>query len=165
MRILAFLALVFVIWPGAVSACKCAEATPTALRAAFERIALVEVIELGPEFDGHSPIPNVTGRNRYVRVRIIESLTGAWAPEETVEETLRVGDSEFDCSLFRRRGDKFLLLLRAKQSLADWCNTRVPEPALVKALRGTVKAPNPSLNRTPAGGLSPARRSPVSLLR
>jgi hypothetical protein len=25
--------------------------------------------------------------------------------------------------------------------------------------------PNPSLNRTPAGGLSPARRSPVSLLR
>ena len=26
-------------------------------------------------------------------------------------------------------------------------------------------APNPWLNRTPAGGLSPARRSPVSLLR
>ena len=25
--------------------------------------------------------------------------------------------------------------------------------------------PNPALNRTPAGGLSPARRSPVSLLR
>jgi hypothetical protein len=25
--------------------------------------------------------------------------------------------------------------------------------------------PNPSLNRTPAGGLTPARRSPVSLLR
>jgi hypothetical protein len=25
--------------------------------------------------------------------------------------------------------------------------------------------PNPSLNRTPAGGLAPARRSPVSLLR
>jgi hypothetical protein len=24
---------------------------------------------------------------------------------------------------------------------------------------------NPSLNRTPAGGLAPARRSPVSLLR
>jgi hypothetical protein len=27
------------------------------------------------------------------------------------------------------------------------------------------KQPNPSLNRTPASGLSPARRSPVSLLR
>jgi hypothetical protein len=32
-------------------------------------------------------------------------------------------------------------------------------------MSGTIRTANPSLNLTPTGGLSPARRSPVSLLR
>ena len=35
----------------------------------------------------------------------------------------------------------------------------------VPHMKRSVSTSNPSLNRTPAGGLSPARRSPVSLLR
>jgi hypothetical protein len=139
MRVRTHLSVVLLLWSGVALACKCPESTPAELRAAFERIAVVEVAELGPEFDGQSPIANLAGRNRYVRVRIIEPLAGSWAPEETVEETLRVGGAEFDCSLFRRPGDRFILLLSAKQSVVDWCNTRGPEPTLVKALRGERK--------------------------
>ena len=36
---------------------------------------------------------------------------------------------------------------------------------VIVCARCVVVPPNPSLNRTPAGGLAPARRSPVSLLR
>ena len=43
---------------------------------------------------------------------------------------------------------------------------RIPTSQRRLTPRSTVKMrPNPSLNRTRAGGLSPARRSPVSLLR
>jgi hypothetical protein len=35
----------------------------------------------------------------------------------------------------------------------------------VPRMKSSVSTPNPSLNRTPAGGLSPAGRSPVSLVR
>ena len=136
-RILLLVLLAF--WPGAVLAYKCPEFTPADLRVAFERIALVEVVALGPEFDGQSPIPNVPGRNRYVHVRVVEPLKGEWAPEETVAETLRLGASEFDCSLYRGVGDKLILLLAAKQSLVDLCNARGLDPALLKALRGERK--------------------------
>src|SRR6266566_2970851 len=132
MRIHTTIPIVLLLWSGAASACKCAEATPADLRATFERIALVEVVELGPEFEGQSPLPSVARRNRRVRLRTVESLAGNWAPEEIVEETLRVGESEFDCSLSRHPGDQFILLLRAKQSIADWCNTRGSDPALIK---------------------------------
>src|ERR1700682_3284146 len=114
MHIFPSLPLVLLFWSGAALACKCAESTPADLRIAFERIALVEVVALGPEFDGPSPIANVAGRNRYVRVRVVEQLKGEWAPEETVAETLRLGASEFDCSLYRGVGDKLILLLAAK---------------------------------------------------
>ena len=139
MRIRTSLAIVLMLLPSAVLACKCAESSAVGLRAAFERIALVEVIELGPEFDGQSPIPNMKSRNRNVRVRVIEALAGNWASEETVQETLRLGGAEFDCPLSHRMGDKFILLLTANQYVADGCNTRGSDPALVKALRGERK--------------------------
>jgi hypothetical protein len=136
MRSRTSLAIILMFLPTAARACKCAESSPAELRTTFERIALVEVIQLGPEFDGQSPVPTMTSRNRNVRVRVIEVLAGNWAAVETVQETLRLGAAEFDCPLSRRMGDKFILLLTANQSLADGCNTRTPDAALVKALRG-----------------------------
>jgi hypothetical protein len=125
--------------PSVTLACKCPTFDPSELQANFQRIALVQVVELGPEFIGRSPILNQTARNRIVRVRILESFAGGWAKEETVEETLGIGDFNFECSLHPRVGDKFILLMQTGQSAATGCNTRAPEPTLIEALRAKRK--------------------------
>src|SRR5438876_1198290 len=90
--------------PSVTLACKCPTFDSSELQTNFQRIALVQVVELGPEFIGKSPILNQTARNHTVRVRILESFAGSWANEETVEETLGIGDFNFDCSLYPRVG-------------------------------------------------------------
>src|SRR5437762_10801588 len=81
-------------------ACSCAVPDAQQLRKLPGRIALVEVIELGTEFDGQYPsFPGKAARNRKVRVRTIEAFKGTWPPEETIEETISISGYEFECSL------------------------------------------------------------------
>jgi len=69
----------------------------------------------------------------------------------------------FACGTLALDGDISLIRL-AQQGLGAMVICRL-EPFSVTPLRAGRQRPNPSLKRTPAGGLAPARRSAVSLLR
>jgi hypothetical protein len=55
-------------------------------------------------------------------------------------------------------------LLQIVRGRDPYLNNSFEREAFAKSVSCEL-GPNPSLNRTPAGGLTPARRSPVSLLR
>jgi hypothetical protein len=110
------------------------------LQAGPGRVAVVEVIARGPEFEGLSA-QGVVAQIRDVRLRIIEQLVGNWPPEdETYRETVSVGGLPYACSLGRASGERFLLHVRPEDGVLDRCRTRNIDAALVKKLRAARKA-------------------------
>jgi hypothetical protein len=90
------------------------------LRANFSRIAEVEIVSLGPEFQAPSPPPaRDVSRHRKVQIKVVEVFAGRWEPEEWIVEA----GFEFDCSLNRRTGSRFLLAMRQPDEVVGYCNT------------------------------------------
>src|SRR4051812_16034024 len=120
----AVLLLLLAACASAAVACSCPVYDATSLRAEFDRIALVEIVSFGPEFDGRSPIFSRPGRNRKVQMKVIEVFAGTWSPEEWIIE----GGFESACSLNREVGTPFLLALSARDDIVSFCNTDSRQP-------------------------------------
>jgi hypothetical protein len=127
--------ILIALLPTTALACKCATATLAQLRVENDRIALVEVVEVGAEFDGSTNFTSKLATIRNVRLRIVESFTGSWAPEATVTETLRVEGYEIDCPLGYHPGERFILFLGNDQTFVTVCDTRPADQALLERLR------------------------------
>jgi len=116
---------------GTAAACTCPMYDAASLRVEFPRIAEVEIVAFGSEFPDPAPPLREMGRHRRVKIKIVEPFAGEWLSEEWIVES----GFEFDCSLNRAIGARFLLAMKRPDEVVGYCNTDSRLPVDREALR------------------------------